>query len=155
MHISKYFFVAITIMLLAAGCSTTGNTDNTNAANSNEVMSQENNTNGLAANANISVNTNSTMNTGTEKTFTVNASSFKFDPAEIRVKKGDTVTINLVNAGGLHDWVVDAFNAKTKQINSGATDTVTFVADKIGTFEYYCSVGNHRQMGMKGNLIVE
>jgi plastocyanin len=93
---------------------------------------------------------------GDEKIFTVTASPFKFDPAEIRVKKGDEVKIIFKNAGGMHDWVVDEFEgAHTKQIKSGETDTITFVADKAGTFEYYCSVGNHRQMGMKGDLIVE
>jgi plastocyanin len=29
------------------------------------------------------------------------------------------------------------------------------VADKKGTFEYYCSVGQHRALGMKGKLVVE
>lgn len=33
--------------------------------------------------------------------------------------------------------------------------SVTFVADTLGTFEYYCSVGNHRAQGMVGNLVVE
>lgn len=33
--------------------------------------------------------------------------------------------------------------------------SVTFVADETGTFEYYCSVGNHRGQGMIGKLIVE
>lgn len=93
--------------------------------------------------------------TQTVKTFNVSGKSFSFTPSEIRVKKGDKVKIVFTNSGGFHDWVIDEFNAQTKQIGSGQTDTVEFVADKVGTFEYYCSVGNHRQMGMKGNLIVE
>lgn len=93
--------------------------------------------------------------TGAVKEFTVTGSNFVFDPAEIRVKEGDTVKINFKNSGGFHDWKIDEFNATTKVISSGQTDTVQFVADKKGTFEYYCSVGNHRAMGMKGNLIVE
>ncbi len=32
---------------------------------------------------------------------------------------------------------------------------VEFTADKKGTFEYYCSVGEHRVNGMKGKFIVE
>lgn len=89
------------------------------------------------------------------KTFTVEAEEFSFSAKEIRVKKGDVVTINFVNKEGMHDWVLDEFAAKTKQIGANQTDTVTFVASQVGTFEYYCSVGQHRQMGMKGNLIVE
>ncbi|HLD20101.1 MAG TPA: cupredoxin domain-containing protein [Patescibacteria group bacterium] len=91
----------------------------------------------------------------TAKTFTVSGSNFAFSMNEIKVQQGDTVKIVFQNNDGFHDWVVDEFNARTKQINAGATDTVEFVADKAGTFEYYCSVGKHRELGMKGNLIVE
>ncbi|MDP3941122.1 MAG: cupredoxin domain-containing protein [bacterium] len=92
---------------------------------------------------------------GATKTFNITASSFKFNPATITVKKGDSVTIVLTNSGGNHNLVVDEFNARTKDLPSGATDTITFVANKAGTFEYYCSIGNHRQMGMVGKLIVQ
>lgn len=94
------------------------------------------------------------METGV-KTFELSASSFKYDIKEIRVKQGDKVNIVLNNKDGMHDWVIDEFNAKTKQITAGQTDTVEFVADKKGSFEYYCSVGQHRANGMFGKLIVE
>jgi nitrite reductase (NO-forming) len=64
------------------------------------------------------------------------------------------VKIVLVNKGGIHDLVIDGFNVRTPQIGDGKSAEVTFVVDKTGTFEYYCSVGNHRQMGMVGKLIV-
>lgn len=78
-------------------------------------------------------------------------------PAEIRVKKGDVVRINFKNTEGNHDLVIDEFEAKTKQIQANQTETIEFVADQAGEFEYYCSVGNgyHRQQGMVGMLIVE
>jgi plastocyanin len=93
--------------------------------------------------------------TGTVKEFTVTGSNFKFSPATIAVKKGDTVKVTFVNSAGMHDWKIDEFNAVTKVLQSGQQETVQFVADKTGSFEYYCSVGNHRQMGMKGMLTVE
>ncbi len=96
------------------------------------------------------------QNSGQEKVFTVESSNFTFDIKEIKVKKGDKVKIVLKNKEGLHDWVVDEFNGgKTKQLKAGEEDTIEFVADKVGTFEYYCSVMKHRQMGMVGKLIVE
>ncbi len=91
----------------------------------------------------------------TNKTFNVAATNHAFSVKEMRVKKGDTVTINLTNSEGFHDWVIDEFDAATEKINTGGSDSVTFVADEAGTFEYYCSVGNHRAMGMVGKLIVE
>jgi plastocyanin len=89
------------------------------------------------------------------KTFTVTGANYSYDVKEMKVKKGDTVTVLFKNAEGFHDWNLDEFAAHTKKIQAGAEETVSFVASKTGTFEYYCSVGNHRQMGMKGNLIVE
>jgi len=92
---------------------------------------------------------------GAVKTFNVTGKPFSFTPSEIKVKKGDTVKIVFKNEQGSHDWVIDEFNARTKVLSSGQAETIQFVADKTGTFEYYCSVGTHRQMGMKGKLIVE
>jgi len=87
--------------------------------------------------------------------FTVTGSNFKFDLTEIKVKQGDKVRVTFVNQSGTHDWKLDEFSAKTKILSSGQSETVEFVANKKGTFEYYCSIGEHRVMGMKGNLIVE
>lgn len=91
----------------------------------------------------------------TVKEFTVDGSNFKFSPNTINVKKGDTVKITLKNIGGFHDFRIDAFKVATKQIKEGTTETVTFVADKAGSFEYYCSVGKHKSMGMVGTLTVQ
>jgi plastocyanin len=88
------------------------------------------------------------------KEFTVLGTSFAFAPSNITVNKGDTVKINFINNVGLHDFVIDEFNVKTKQLKVGETETITFVADKSGTFEYYCSVGTHREQGMVGTITV-
>lgn len=85
----------------------------------------------------------------------IDSQNYSFSEKEIRAKEGQTVQITLNDKDGFHDLVIDAFNVKTKRLNAGENDTITFVADKKGTFEYYCSVGKHRQMGMKGTLIVE
>jgi plastocyanin len=55
----------------------------------------------------------------------------------------------------MHDLRIDEFNAKTSVIQGGQTQTIEFIADKTGSFEYYCSVGTHRQMGMRGTLTVK
>jgi cytochrome c oxidase subunit 2 len=73
----------------------------------------------------------------------------------IKVKKGDKVKITFQNSEGFHDWVVSEFGAATKQTKAPTTEVIEFVADKTGNFEYYCSVGKHREMGMKGTLVVE
>lgn len=85
----------------------------------------------------------------------VSGFNFGYDISEIRVREGDTVTINFVSTDGFHDWVVDEFDAATEKVRPGTPTSVTFVADRAGTYEYYCSVGSHRAQGMVGTLIVE
>ena len=92
---------------------------------------------------------------GQVKEFTVSAKNYSFTPNTMTVNKGDKVRITVTNTGGTHDLALDEFNVKTKMLNDGDSDTVEFTADKTGTFEFYCSVGNHRAMGMKGTLTVQ
>lgn len=89
------------------------------------------------------------------KTFVVEAKDFSFAPTTIKVKTGDTVVITFKNTQGTHDFKIDEFDVVTNQIGEGDEEEMEFVANKKGTFEYYCSVGNHRKTGMVGKLIVE
>lgn len=89
------------------------------------------------------------------KVFEVRGVNHQFDLTEIRVKKGDTVVINFESTEGFHDWKIDEFDAETEKVQPGTPTSVTFVADQEGSFEYYCSVGTHREYGMVGKLIVE
>ena len=103
----------------------------------------------------ISQNGNNAAPEGKAVSFDVTGKNFEFNMKEIKVKEGDTVTINFKSESGYHDFVLDEFNVRTAQLQSGGTESVTFLANKKGTFEYYCSVGSHRSMGMVGKLIVE
>jgi len=90
----------------------------------------------------------------TIKEFVVTGVPFSFTPNSMVVNKGDTVKVTFKNGGGTHDFKIDEFNVATPIINAGEEQSVTFVADKSGTFEYYCSVGNHRALGMVGTFTV-
>lgn len=89
------------------------------------------------------------------KEITVTNEGFDFIPKEIRVNVGDRIRLTYENGGGYHDWVLDEFDAATSQFSGGQSETIEFVADEAGNFEFYCSVGNHRARGMWGNFIVE
>ncbi|MBI4038956.1 cupredoxin domain-containing protein [Candidatus Daviesbacteria bacterium] len=91
----------------------------------------------------------------TVETFDVKGSPFKFEPNEIKVQKGKTVRINFTNTEGFHDFAIADYDVKTKQLQKDQTDTIEFVADKAGTFEFICTVPTHKDKGMLGKLIVE
>ncbi|MBI2196602.1 cupredoxin domain-containing protein [Candidatus Daviesbacteria bacterium] len=89
------------------------------------------------------------------KEFTVVGTPFKFEPAEIKVKLGDRVRITFKNELGMHNLTIKDLNAATKTIQKGEQDTIDFIVDKSGTFQYNCSVPTHTEKGMVGNLVVE
>lgn len=92
---------------------------------------------------------------GAVKEFTVEGSSFKFVPNVLTVSQGDTVKIVFKNVGGMHNFVIDALGVETNVIQGGASETIQFQASKKGSFQYYCSVANHKAMGMTGTLVVK
>ena len=89
------------------------------------------------------------------KEFTVTALNFSFTPNVMTVKKGDRVKITFRNSQGFHDFKIDEFGVATQQSKSPHEEVLEFTADKVGSFQYYCSVGSHRAMGMWGTLKVE
>lgn len=98
---------------------------------------------------------NGALNDQGQKVYTIHGGSYYFSPNQITVNKGDKVKIVFTADSGFHDFVLDEFNVKTERVSGGQTASAEFTADKTGSFEFYCSVGNHRAMGMKGQLIVQ
>ena len=97
----------------------------------------------------------SSVGTGVVKEFTVTAQDYSFTPSKMTVKKGDKVRIIFKNVEGMHDFRIDEFGVAVKRTSGGSQETVEFTADKVGSFEYYCSIGTHRALGMKGTLTVQ
>lgn len=94
------------------------------------------------------------------KIFVLTGENFKFvldgeDNPEIRVNEGDKVRIEFISTSGFHDWVLEEFGAATAKVGENGETYVEFIAGEKGTFEYYCSVGAHRDNGMKGVFVVE
>jgi len=89
----------------------------------------------------------------------------------LRAKVGDTITITLHNTGyAPHDLRIEGLDVhipsvaaeetaghegKPHQVWPGEEVSVTFTADKAGTFTYYCTIPGHRELGMEGQIIVE
>lgn len=92
--------------------------------------------------------------TSAVKEIVVTGRNFKFTPDTITVKKGEKTRLIFKSVDGAHDFRVDELGIATELTAANKESVVEFIADKTGSFEFYCSVGNHRQMGMKGTLIV-
>lgn len=93
--------------------------------------------------------------TSANVTINMTASNFDFSTDSIKISQGATVTINLTSLEETHDLVIDGLNLSIDRVSEGETGSVTFVADQPGTYTYYCSVSNHRSLGMEGTLTIE
>jgi plastocyanin len=86
----------------------------------------------------------------------VSLTEFKIDPANPKVKAGK-VTFSVSNDGQVpHALEVEGngIEEETDVLNGG--DSAELSVDlKPGEYEWYCPVGNHADMGMKGTLTVE
>ena len=82
------------------------------------------------------------------------AGSFYYTPNVITAKKGEKIRIVMNSVSMMHDFVIDELKVKMPIIKDGDTGTVEFVADQVGTFEYYCSVGQHRANGQIGTITI-
>lgn len=89
------------------------------------------------------------------KTIEIEAGSFYYKPNTIEVNKGQKVKIVMKSVSMMHDFVVDELGVKLPIVKNGDTGTIEFTADKVGSFEYYCSVGQHRANGQVGTLTVK
>ncbi|PIZ66160.1 hypothetical protein COY14_00845 [Candidatus Roizmanbacteria bacterium CG_4_10_14_0_2_um_filter_36_9] len=88
-------------------------------------------------------------------TIEVNAGSFYYEPTVMKAKKGDKIRLVFYSIDMMHDFNIDELGVKVPVTKAGVTSTIEFTADTVGTFEYYCSVGNHRAQGQVGTLIIE
>jgi plastocyanin len=85
----------------------------------------------------------------------LNSSNFTFGVDTIKAKVGEKLVIKVTNDDGVHDFVIDELGVSSGKITEGDTMEITIPTDKPGTYEYYCSIGKHRDLGMVGTLIIE
>ena len=85
----------------------------------------------------------------------ITATEFSFDPSTVEVDAGET-TFTLVNDGQFtHALEIEGqgIEEETDEIDGGTTTELT-VDLEAGKYELYCPVGNHREQGMEGTLVV-
>lgn len=158
MNKSLIAILVLVIILLGGWFLMNGTTEDTTNVNVNTDTSggaSGTSLEGTGGGLDTDLGVGASVTTPSVKEFTITAKNFSFTPNAITVNKGDKVKITFKNSNGFHDLKIDEYNVATKQIQGGSQDVVEFTADKAGTFEYYCSVGTHRAMGMVGTLKVQ
>lgn len=97
---------------------------------------------------------NQTNMTGQVKEFILRASNYEFDPEIMVASRGDLIRITLIDTSGTHNLFIDGYNVRSNTLNRGEEQVIEFVADKEGSFDFWCEVGDHRSRGMEGELLI-
>jgi plastocyanin len=115
----------------------------------------------------------------TIQSFAVTAKEFGFAPAQLTVTAGQPVELTFQNTGAVeHDWSVreidlagnptatgetgsghmgDMHDAPKLHVAAGpaAQGKLTFTPSKAGTYEFFCTVAEHKEASMVGTLTVK
>jgi plastocyanin len=82
------------------------------------------------------------------------ATDFAFEPSSLTLDAAGEHTLTLRNDGEFpHALAFDDLDAATGNVDPGASGEVT-VELEPGSYTLYCPVGNHRDQGMEGTLVV-
>jgi cytochrome c oxidase subunit 2 len=74
---------------------------------------------------------------------------------DVVINKGDHVKITVTSTDGTHGLALPDFNVNISPINQGETKSAEFIADKSGTFTYFCNVPcGPGHSSMVGTLVV-
>ena len=74
-----------------------------------------------------------------ERSFRIDARQFAYSPSNLTVNTGDTVTLELVSNDVVHGLYVDQYDISV-EADPGQTKTLTFVANKPGSFRFRCNI---------------
>lgn len=79
-----------------------------------------------------------------------NGGSLAYAPAAVKVSTGTTIVWR--SKGGMHN-VIDSEGAFESEMMSDAGETFSHTFESAGKYTYFCSP--HKQMGMKGAVVIE
>jgi cytochrome c oxidase subunit 2 len=89
-----------------------------------------------------------------KREFTVDARKYQFSPARIEIEQGDVVRVTLIAGDIPHSFTIDDYRI-AKRGEPGKPVTFEFLADRAGTFKFYCNLTiDDGCRKMAGELIV-
>ena len=98
--------------------------------------------------------TTEVKNGKTERTIHMGVRQYVWEPAAITARKGELVRLVIHNADVLHGLVIPDLGVDQNIPPDGAI--VEFMANKVGTFEFFCSVWcGEGHIEMRGKITIE
>ena len=92
-------------------------------------------------------------NLQSQKLHTINAGNYYYQPSSLTIEQGDTV--KFINQGGYHDVAVTAGpESLSLPACPGPCTIGILVFNKVGNYDYICTIGSHASQGMVGTIIV-
>jgi uncharacterized cupredoxin-like copper-binding protein len=104
---------------------------------------------------------------GMIKTVAIKETNFKLSPSSVTLSKPGTYAFKAQNNGSVqHSLTIEGKGVKgeggegdevtlKRALNPGQSGVLTVSFQKPGTYEMYCPVDGHEQMGMKGKVVVK
>ncbi len=76
--------------------------------------------------------------------------------SEIKVKQGEKITLRMTSFDVIHGFRLEDYEIESEQIYPGKVVEITFMANKVGRFQFKCTIecGKHHA-DMVGDLVVE
>jgi uncharacterized cupredoxin-like copper-binding protein len=94
---------------------------------------------------------------GAGQTIEVVGTEFKLQPATVQLDGPGTYTFVFRNEGGtVHALEIEGqgVEEETEEIDAGETAELTVELTEAGEYEMYCPVGNHKDQGMEGTVVI-
>jgi plastocyanin len=87
----------------------------------------------------------------------VKETEYSLAPGKITIAKPGTVVFDAVNAGKMgHALAIEGngVDEETGTIDAGSSAKLTVDLAKAGTYDLYCPIDGHEQLGMKATVVV-
>jgi len=93
------------------------------------------------------------------QTIRISENEFSLNPSTVTLQQTGTYEFEVMNDGQItHALEIEeeggGAEAETGDIAAGQTKTIRFTFSAEGTYEMYCPIGNHKDQGMRGTIVV-
>ena len=136
----------IAIAAIPVALAACGSDDSTSTSASSETTSS------TAA----STDSSTTASSGGGQTVKIGESEYKLDPSDATVKAG-SVTLDVINDGTItHNLQIEGNGVEETTDSLAPGDTGELTVDlKPGSYEMYCTIDGHKDLGMEGTVTVQ